>query len=181
MTSLPPIAVVGPGTAEAVQSYGAKVSFCPKTQFTAQAAAEAWLGLSEDEPPGKWVLWPCGEKHRPELATTLKAGGCCIDPVVVYKTEAICPSTTLPENIQVITLSSPFSAQALHQWQSKLSSTLRIACFGASTLKMVQELFPELTPGNRLLLPTENTLQSLAQCIIEAWQANDGKDTSLPS
>jgi uroporphyrinogen-III synthase len=170
VSTLPPIAVVGPGTADAVQAYGASVAFCPKTQFTAQAAAEAWLELSEDEPPGKWVLWPCGERHRPELATTLRAAGCCIDPMVVYQTEALCPTTPFPADVQVITLSSPFSVEALHQWQPTLPDGVRIACFGSSTLKMVQQLYPQLSPGDRLLLPTENTLVALAQCIIDAWQ-----------
>jgi hydroxymethylbilane synthase len=76
-----PIGAVGRATARAVEKAGATVALTGEGG-TGGDLAELFLSRVG---PGKRVLWPAAESHRPELATTLHAAGVEIVPLVIYR------------------------------------------------------------------------------------------------
>jgi uroporphyrinogen-III synthase len=75
----PPVAVVGPGTADAVRAAGIEPTLVPE-RFVAE-------GLLDIFPPGPGrVLLPQAEGARPVLADGLRAAGWDVAAVVAYRT-----------------------------------------------------------------------------------------------
>ena len=84
------VAVVGPGTAEALKAGGLEPALLPE-RFVAEALLEAF-------PPGPGrVLLPQASAARPVLAEGLRAAGWEVDAVVAYRTVPARPSPAVLE------------------------------------------------------------------------------------
>jgi uroporphyrinogen-III synthase len=84
------VAVVGPGTAEALKAGGIEPALLPE-RFVAEALLEAF-------PPGPGrVLLPQASAARPVLVDGLRAAGWEVDAVVAYRTVPARPSPAVLE------------------------------------------------------------------------------------
>ena len=107
--SLPPIAAIGPKTAEALHGRGVRPQFVPE-----EYVAEAILpGLGDLR--GKWVLLPRAEIARKALPEAIFEAGGIPHEIAVYKT---LPAQTdsdglaaLRSGVDVVTLTSPSTVQ----------------------------------------------------------------------
>jgi uroporphyrinogen-III synthase len=88
------VAVVGPGTADAVRAAGVEPDLLPD-RFVAEALLEVF-------PPGPGrVLLPQASVARPVLADGLRAAGWDVDAVVAYRTVAARPGPAVLERAAV--------------------------------------------------------------------------------
>jgi uroporphyrinogen III methyltransferase/synthase len=109
---LPPrlrIAAVGPGTAQALETRGARVDFIP-SEFIGEQ-----LGRELTPVHGQRVLLPRAARAREELAVELARHGATVDEVVVYDT---LPATVDPRDlvelergVDVATFTSPSTVE----------------------------------------------------------------------
>jgi uroporphyrinogen-III synthase len=158
---LPLIAVIGEGTQEALKSYKENASFRPKVSTVKEAAQE----FSQCHPPQR-ILWPCGQIALPTLKETLELAGFKVDPLVVYETGSVYPSSeaVLSLQQQVIDLVVFTSPSAIHTFiQAGLDSCQSsIACIGPTT---AQAAYQSL--GRCDIMPTIHNLPALAEAIRE--------------
>lgn len=112
-------AVIGPGTASALEEHGIKASFCPSTFI-----AETLVAEFPDYPNlhGKRILWPRTNVGRPYVLDRMTEAGAKVDVVEAYHTSlppneqeiAERLTTLLWKNVvDVITLASAQSARNL--------------------------------------------------------------------
>lgn len=112
-------AVIGPGTASALEEHGIKASFCPSTFI-----AETLVTEFPDYPNlhGKRILWPRTNVGRPYVLDRMTEAGAKVDVVEAYHTSlppneqeiAERLTTLLWKNVvDVITLASAQSARNL--------------------------------------------------------------------
>lgn len=112
-------AVIGPGTASALEEHGIKASFCPSTFI-----AETLVSEFPDYPNlhGKRILWPRTNVGRPFVLDRMTEAGAKVDVVEAYHTSlppneqeiAERLTTLLWKNVvDVITLASAQSARNL--------------------------------------------------------------------
>ena len=103
--TLPPIAAIGPKTAQALQARGFTPAFVPD-----EYVAESILpGLGDLQ--GKWVLLPRAEIARKALPEAICEAGGVPHEIAVYKTLPVQPSpeglAALRSGVDIITLTSP--------------------------------------------------------------------------
>lgn len=108
------IAAVGPATASAAASTGARVDLIPE-----RAVAEALLDAFPDPGvPGERVLIARAETGRDVLPEGLRARGYDVDVLAVYRTVAVAPPPALVERIRAggvdaVTFTSPSTVSHL--------------------------------------------------------------------
>lgn len=102
----PKMAAVGQRTALAIQRRGGRVAL-----VSTDNRQEGLVEALRDLPPGAHVLCPLAASGRPLLAQSLRARGCIVDVVTVYRTE---PRTDLPAppEFDVATFASPSALRA---------------------------------------------------------------------
>ncbi|MBY0403642.1 MAG: uroporphyrinogen-III synthase [Cyanobacteria bacterium] len=104
---LPKIAVVGPGTQTAINSYGLPVAFVPQINRAKEAAQEflsfidfesqSHLGDPSHSPLK--VLWPCGDLALPDLPLVFQQTvltsilSVQLDPLILYQTTLLASET----------------------------------------------------------------------------------------
>jgi len=108
-SSLPPVAAIGPKTAEALKARGVTPDFVPE-----EYVAEAILpGLGDLH--GKWVLLPRAEIARKALPEAIVKAGGMAHEIAVYKTLPTQPDAeglaALKAGVDVVTLTSPSTVQ----------------------------------------------------------------------
>ncbi|MFP4499992.1 MAG: hydroxymethylbilane synthase [Candidatus Hydrogenedentota bacterium] len=137
------IAVVGPGTAEAAQSYGLPIALMPD-EHVGEGLAGA-LMARENSLEGKHILLPRGDKARPYLRDALRESGAVVTDIVVYHTRA----PEIPEEMvtalfafdpDIITFTSSstcanFCARLTTQQLDALKRAARFASIGPKTTK----------------------------------------------
>jgi uroporphyrinogen III methyltransferase/synthase len=112
-------AVIGPGTASALEEYGIKASFCPSTFI-----AETLVAEFPDYPnlQGKRILWPRTNVGRPYVLDRMTEAGAKVDVVEAYHTSLPANEQEIAERlttllwknvVDVITLASAQSARNL--------------------------------------------------------------------
>lgn len=129
-----PAAVVGPATADAMESAGFKVAL--QRDEGARALAEALLAELGETRAGKRVLWPRGSLTD-ELAQALREGGLTVDDPVVYRTRPV-PHDAPPPPADAVFLASPSAARA---WPADAPHPRAIA-IGPSTLTALEDRGP---------------------------------------
>jgi uroporphyrinogen-III synthase len=102
----PKIAAVGRRTALAIQLRGARVAL-----VATDSRQEGLVEALRDLPPGARILCPLAASGRPLLVQSLRARGCIVDVVTVYRIE---PRTNLPAppEFDVATFASPSALRA---------------------------------------------------------------------
>ena len=142
--TLPPIAAIGPKTAQAVQARGFTPAFVPD-----EYVAESILpGLGDLQ--GKWVLLPRAEIARKALPEAICEAGGVPHEIAVYKTLPAQPSpeglAALRSGVDIITLTSPstvhnFVAIARQDGLDPLSLPRNplFACIGPITERAARE------------------------------------------
>jgi uroporphyrinogen-III synthase len=119
------IAAVGPATARALEDAGAVVALLPEDSRQ-EGLVEAFQAL----PAGTRVLLPLAEGGRTLLAENLRARGCRLDVVTVYRTQ---PKGDLPPPpaFDVATFASPSALRAFlaHAGRESLEGkTVAVIC-----------------------------------------------------
>ena len=108
-SSLPPIAAIGPKTAEALKMRGVTPDFVPE-EYVAEAILPGLGNLH-----GKWVLLPRAEIARKALPEAIANGGGIAHEIAVYKTLPVQPDpeglAALKAGVDVVTLTSPSTVQ----------------------------------------------------------------------
>lgn len=153
-----PIAVVGTGTARAVESAGLEVRLVGPG--TGLALGEL---LIEELAPGASVVFACGRDRRPELPNTLAAAGHPVLPVVVYRMEATPPRELPPlgPTLEAVVLTSPRAASLYLEGVGGRPLPCPHLAFGPTTRDAAAAL------GIDCRAPAEPTLESLAE---ELWK-----------
>lgn len=143
--ALPPllrVAAVGPGTAQAVASRGARVDFVPSQYIGAQ------LGRELTPVDGCRVLVPRAAQGREELTLELERRGAIVDEVVVYETLPASPEPDavreLERGIDIATFTSPSTVEnffALLRGRATLVlGDAIVACIGPVTASAARAL-----------------------------------------
>lgn len=108
-SSLPPIAAIGPKTAEALKARGVTPDFVPE-EYVAEAILPGLGNLR-----GKWVLLPRAEIARKALPEAIANAGGIAHEIAVYKTLPAQPDpeglAALKAGVDVVTLTSPSTVQ----------------------------------------------------------------------
>jgi len=137
-SSLPPVAAIGPKTAEALKARGVTPDFVPE-----EYVAEAILpGLGDLR--GKWVLLPRAEIARKALPEAIVNAGGTAHEIAVYKTLPVQPDpeglAALKSGVDWITFTSPSTVrnfvEIIRQQKLdpfKLTGNPKIACIGPIT------------------------------------------------
>ena len=103
-----PLAVIGPGTGEALRGHGLAAALAPE-EFRAEALVEAFAGR---DVRGVRVLLPRAAAARDVLPEGLRALGAAVDVVAAYRTEPGAPAPDVLEavragRIDAVTFTSP--------------------------------------------------------------------------
>jgi uroporphyrinogen III methyltransferase/synthase len=142
---LPPlirVAAVGPGTAQALASRGARVDFIP-SQYVGEQ-----LGRELTPVDGCRVLVPRAAQGREELTVELARRGAIVDEVVVYETLPAIPDPggirELERGVDVATFTSPSTVEnffaLLSGRAARLLGDAFVACIGPVTASAARAL-----------------------------------------
>jgi len=110
------IAAVGKSTAQSIERQGGQVALMP-----ADSRQEGLVQGLRDLPSGTRVLLPLAAGGRTLLAQSLRASGCTVEVVTVYRTEPK-PDLPAPPEFDVAVFASPSALRAF------------VACLGTSAL-----------------------------------------------
>jgi uroporphyrinogen-III synthase len=107
---------VGPATAQAVESRGARVSLLPAERHDGQAIVDTFAQLGSDEPRGR-VLFPKSDRAAATVPQGLAALGHDVREVIAYRTVAAPGSHAIGEAIRAgradaILFASPSAVEA---------------------------------------------------------------------
>ena len=169
--SLPPhprIAAVGPGTAQALETRGARVDFIPSEFLGLQ------LGRELAPVHGLRVLLPRAARGREELAIELTRRGASVDEVVVYDTlpASVDPQdlVDLERGVDVATFTSPSTVENFFTLLGARAVAVlggaSVACIGPVTARAARAL--GLTVH---LEPAEHSIPGL----VAALDREDGR------
>ena len=100
------IAAVGKSTARSIERQGGKVALVP-----ADSRQEGLVQALRDLPAGTRVLLPLAAGGRTLLAQSLRASGCTVDVVTVYRTESK-PDLPRPPEFDAAVFASPSALKA---------------------------------------------------------------------
>lgn len=146
----PPVAAVGPKTAQRLRDLGLTVA------LQADRAQDlATMILAEDWPR---LAFFCGEVHRPELPTTLRQAGRQLDEYEVYRTELRALSQDL-DKFEAVLFFSPRGVEAVLS-QQPWPPQLRAYAIGPTTA----QAFAAQT-GQGALFPEKPTVEALLTLI----------------
>lgn len=133
-----PIAVVGPTTGQALQTYGRSPMFV-SPKYQAEHAATAFCESYNCK--NLRVLWPCGNLANPIFPEVLSAAGATVQSLIVYETvpkeelsdeEVRC----LQSKVDMLVFTSPSAVSAWDDLASSLNVAMTntfIACLGPTT------------------------------------------------
>lgn len=167
--SVPPgvrIAAVGPGTARALTSRGARVDFVP-SEFLGER-----LGQELGEVDGQRVLFPRAAGAREALALELTRRGAAVEDVVVYETLPAAPDPhglrELEQGIDAATFTSASTVDnfflLLDGRAARLLEGVVIACIGPVTADAARAR--GLTVH---IQPAEHTVPGLVSALVERF------------
>ena len=162
----PPIACVGPITAEAARSAGFSVALVPSDRCDAggllEAVSKRW------SPRGRHYLLPQAEAARPVLAEGLREGGARVDQLTVYRTLAAKVDADAlrgqlrDHRLDAITFTSPSTAEhfaaLLDEESRKAAADCTVAAIGPVTADALRRL--GLAPN---WVPDEPTVRALIE------------------
>jgi uroporphyrinogen-III synthase len=157
------IAAVGSKTAASVEAAGGSVAVVPAEQWQ-----EGLVRSLDHLPPGTRVLLPMAAGGRTHLAEALRAQGCAVDVVTVYRT---LPKRDLPPppSFDVATFASP---SALHAFiagpGSQALANKLVAVIGTSTAEAA------VVHGLRPWVARSPSADGLIHAIAEARLAAQG-------
>ncbi|MCL2455419.1 MAG: uroporphyrinogen-III synthase [Micrococcales bacterium] len=129
------VAVVGPGTAEAVRADGVE----PLVPDPAGGAVELVPPLAEAA-AGTRVLVVRGDLARPTLVDGLRAAGTAVDEVVVYRTVRVTGdrgSRTMP-SVDDVVVTSPSAVDGLLAALGAPPARVRVVCLGPTTAEAAE-------------------------------------------
>jgi uroporphyrinogen-III synthase len=113
--------------------------------------------------PGRRVLWPTGEDHRPEVQDTLLADGVSIEPWLIYRTTVppaearVHPDRVRPDWILV---TSPAAGRNFVTMYGRPAGA-RWAAIGPTTQAEMQKLL-----GIPVTVARETSLEALAEVLV---------------
>jgi len=167
----PPVAVIGPATAQSLEKRGVTPSLMPETHV-AEALFDV-LNRTADL-SGKRVLLPQGNLARPILADLLRNAGADVDAVVAY--ENIRPDVDLDWQaapVDAITFTSSSTVQnfvaMLDDPVAAIGNAL-VACIGPVTAETARELG---LPVHVIADP--HTVEGLVAALSDAFERNRAK------
>ncbi|MCH7989501.1 MAG: uroporphyrinogen-III synthase, partial [Planctomycetes bacterium] len=159
------LAVIGPGTAEALQQYHLRADLMPES-YRAEALAEALKSFVA----GKRLLWARADRGRDVLPKELERAGASLQQVTVYRNVAVEPGSS-PEwesaergEIDWIGLSSPSIARNLPRLlSSDALSRVKLVSISPVTSEAAREAGLTIAAE-----ATEHTWNGILQAIISA-------------
>ena len=138
------VAVIGPGTARALQEHGISADFMPES-YVAEALAE---GLAPMLSAGERVLLPRAEGGRTVLVEALERAGAVVDEVLLYRARpgedvAERARTVFAEGVDAVTFASSSTVRGLVDalgGDPTLVNACAVACIGPVTADTAREL-----------------------------------------
>ena len=155
------IAVIGPGTAEALKSYGLKPDLTPD-EYVAESLLEA---LKEKGVKGKKIILPRALDGRDVLPQGLTEAGAKVADLAVYKTVNPVWAEPLPGTPDLVTFTSSSTASGLAALvPQEERKNYRAASIGPITTKTAKELgFPVIVEAEKSTV--EHLVLAVARCL----------------
>jgi uroporphyrinogen III methyltransferase/synthase len=173
---LPPVCVIGPGTAERVRNYGGEVALHPEV-FQAEGVVEAFLRRYGADLKGVQILLPRAHKARDLLPSELERLGATVDLVPIYET--VVPAGSREELQQLlhsqlpdlVTLTSSSTAGHFAQLvaDDELLGRLRFAAIGPVTEATARGLGMQV-----VCVSSASTIPGLVDAIVEYFGRDAG-------
>ena len=158
------IAVIGPGTAQALKPFGLKADLSPE-KFVAESLLAA---LTKEDLAGKKILLVRVKEGRPVLPEGLEKAGALVKDLAVYQTVNPVWSEPLPGPPDMVTFTSSSTAAGLAALIPLAErKNYPAASIGPVTTQTAESLgFPVLTEAK------ESTIDSLVLAIAECLKDN---------
>ncbi len=166
---LPPIAVVGSATADALRERGIEPDFMPDT-FT---GVDLVAGLGDLE--SKRVLLPRSRKGRPEIAEAIVRRGARLDDIALYDTVPAEPDPSqlaeIERGVDAILFTSPSSVRHFYRLtgepaRRRLNEAV-VACIGPTTAEAARHQGYTVR-----VVPPEFTIESLLEALSRHFEEN---------
>lgn len=162
----PPVAAIGPATANALRTRGIAPALIP-----ADHVAEALFAVLADRAPlhGARILLPQGDLARPVLADLLHGAGAVVDAVIAYQNVAppVDPAA-LAVPFDAVTFTSPSTAEnfaAMFDDPAEVIGAALVACIGPVTADAVRELDLPVD-----LVADPHTVDGLIAALVRAFE-----------
>ena len=160
------VAAIGPSTASALQSLGARVDFVPQ-EYVAERILD---GLGDVK--GQRILLPRAELARAALAEALQESGALVDEIPVYHTVQPPPDPAgldaLRLGVDVITFTSSSTVRNFVALAGAETGAALIACIGPITAQTALELGLPVH-----IVAKEYTIPGLVQALKEHYDAQN--------
>ena len=154
------IAAVGPSTAEALDSYGLKVSFIPSRYLTQRLAEEL------PEVAGKRVLLVRSENADSEMAEILTRRGALVDEIRAYRVLMRRENADKLGDFDAVIFTSPSTARGfkeiLESSEAWKKSGFKVFCIGPVTARAAEELGFSVSG-----VAGEHTVDGLVKMLVE--------------
>lgn len=162
----PPVAAIGPATANALRKHGLEPALIPTDHV-----AEALFAALADRAPlhGAHVLLPQGDLARPLLTDLLRRAGAVVDAVIAYQN--VIPQVdpaALAAPFDAVTFTSPSTAEnfaAMFDDPAAIIGAALVACIGPVTADAVHALGPPVH-----LLAEPHTVDGLIAALVSAFE-----------
>lgn len=162
------VIAVGPATAARLRERGIEPDRIPKEFRGEGAGAEVLLALG-DQARGAHVLLPRAEVAREVLPEMLRAAECLVDDVPAYRTagpaeevEDAIRSLAETQGFDIVTLTSPSSAEHFERLTRGLERTWRVASIGPVTTARAAQLGLEVH-----ITASAYTASGLVEALVE--------------
>ena len=151
------IAAVGKSTARSIERHGGQVALMP-----ADSRQEGLVQGLRDLPSGTRVLLPLAAGGRTLLAQSLRASGCTVEVVTVYRTEPK-PDLPAPPEFDVAVFASPSALKAfVDRFGTSAIAEKTVAVIGPTTAREAE------TNGLRPVVAQTPDVDALIRAISQA-------------
>ncbi|MBR2283671.1 MAG: uroporphyrinogen-III C-methyltransferase [Ruminococcus sp.] len=152
------IAVIGRGTAEALEKHGLYAELLPE-KYT---SSELGRALSAAADTDDRVLIVRAEKGSPDLTRVLSDSGIAYDDIKVYDTQSTSDKMCRTITEKYVIFASASGVDSFFEGGNTLSAETRVVCIGDITARAAAE-----HTGNRIITASPHTAEGIEAVIME--------------